>query len=72
MNPISIILVVLALVVGVAAGYFFHRYQRERTLKGQRGALKIRGYTFWKAHFRLRLRNSVHRLAERGARRKIE
>jgi ribonuclease Y len=35
MNPISIIVDVLLLVVGVAAGYFFHRYQRERALKNQ-------------------------------------
>ncbi len=35
MNPISIIIDVLALVVGVAAGYFFHRYQRERAVKNQ-------------------------------------
>jgi uncharacterized protein YneF (UPF0154 family) len=35
MNPISIIIVVLALVVGVAAGYYYHRYQRERDVKNQ-------------------------------------
>ena len=35
MNPISIIIDVLLLVVGVAAGYYFHRYQRERALKDQ-------------------------------------
>jgi ribonuclease Y len=35
MNPISIIIVVLALVVGVAAGYYYHRYQHERDVKNQ-------------------------------------
>jgi ribonuclease Y len=35
MNLISIFFDFLALVVGVAAGYFFHRYQQERTLKNQ-------------------------------------
>ena len=35
MNPISIIIDVLLLLVGVAAGYYFHRYQRERALKDQ-------------------------------------
>jgi ribonuclease Y len=35
MNPISIVIDVLVLVVGVAAGYYFHRYQRERALKDQ-------------------------------------
>src|ERR1700690_638518 len=35
MNPISIIIVVLALVVGVAAGYYYHRYQHERKVKNQ-------------------------------------
>src|SRR5574341_2501710 len=35
MNPISIIVDVLVLIVGIAAGYFFHRYQNERILKDQ-------------------------------------
>jgi len=35
MNPISIIVDILMLVVGVAAGYFFQRYQQDRTLKNQ-------------------------------------
>ncbi len=35
MNLISILFDFLALVVGVAAGYFAHRYQQERALKNQ-------------------------------------
>jgi ribonuclease Y len=36
MNPItSIVAIVLALVVGVAVGYFFHRYQVEQRIKNQ-------------------------------------
>jgi ribonuclease Y len=35
MNPISIIVDILVLVVGVAAGYFFHRYQQDLALKNQ-------------------------------------
>lgn len=35
MNPISIIVDILVLVVGVAAGYFFQRYQQDRALKNQ-------------------------------------
>ncbi len=36
MNPSTItVVVILALVVGVAAGYFFHRYQMEQRKKGQ-------------------------------------
>ncbi len=35
MNPISIIIDLLVLVVGVAAGYFFQRYQQDRALKNQ-------------------------------------
>ena len=35
MNPISILFDFLALVVGVIAGYFYHRYQQERALKNQ-------------------------------------
>ena len=35
MNPISIIIDILVLVVGVAAGYFFQRYQQDRALKNQ-------------------------------------
>jgi ribonuclease Y len=35
MNSISIIVGVLALILGVAAGYFYHRYQSDRALKNQ-------------------------------------
>jgi ribonuclease Y len=35
MNPISIVIDVVLQVVGAAAGYFYHRYQRERALKDQ-------------------------------------
>ena len=35
MNPISIIIALLALALGAAAGYLFHRYQREQLLKGR-------------------------------------
>lgn len=35
MNPITIIVEILALAVGVAAGYFFHRYQVEQRIKNQ-------------------------------------
>ena len=35
MNPINLIIDVLVLVVGVTAGYFFHRYQVEQTAKNE-------------------------------------
>jgi len=35
MNFLNIIIEILALIVGVAAGYFYHRYQAEKTLKNQ-------------------------------------
>ena len=35
MNPINLLIDLLALVIGVAAGYFFHRYQAEQTRKNQ-------------------------------------
>ncbi len=35
MNLISVIIDLLVLVVGIAAGYFYHRYERERALKNQ-------------------------------------
>lgn len=35
MNPITILLVVLALVIGAVAGYFFHRYQVDRANKAK-------------------------------------
>ena len=35
MNPLTILVDVIALIVGVAAGYFYHRYQVERMIKNQ-------------------------------------
>ena len=35
MSPLNLFIDVLALVVGLAAGYFFHRYQAEKALKDQ-------------------------------------
>jgi ribonuclease Y len=35
MNPFSLLIDVLALLVGIAAGYFFHRYQADKALKDQ-------------------------------------
>ena len=35
MNLINIIIEILALIVGVAAGYFYHRYQADKALKNQ-------------------------------------
>ena len=35
MDLINIIIVILALIVGVAAGYFYHRYQADKALKNQ-------------------------------------
>ena len=35
MNPIAIVIDIIALIVGVAAGYFYHRYQAEKALKNQ-------------------------------------
>ncbi len=58
MNPISIIVDVLVLVVGVAAGYFFDRYQRERALKNQQD----------KADSILKIANEQARLIETQAR----
>lgn len=58
MNPISIIVDVLVLIVGVAAGYFFRRYQKERALKGQQD----------KADNILKIANEQARLIESQAR----
>ena len=33
MNPLAILIDILALVVGVIAGYFFHRYQADQAAK---------------------------------------
>ena len=35
MNPLTILVDIIALIVGVAAGYFFHRYQTEKAIKNQ-------------------------------------
>ena len=35
MSPLTILIDLIALGVGVAAGYFLHRYQAERALKNQ-------------------------------------
>jgi ribonuclease Y len=35
MNPLPILVDVIALIVGLVAGYFFHRYQTERAIKNQ-------------------------------------
>ncbi|MGC8856685.1 MAG: Rnase Y domain-containing protein, partial [Anaerolineae bacterium] len=35
MSPLNLIIDFLALVIGVAAGYFFHRYQVEKNLRDQ-------------------------------------
>ncbi len=35
MNPIVILISMLALFVGIAAGYYYHRYQAEKALKNQ-------------------------------------
>jgi len=35
MNFINILIVILALLAGIAAGYFLHRYRSERTMKNQ-------------------------------------
>ena len=58
MNPISVIVDILVLIVGVAAGYFFHRYQREHALKDQQD----------KADSILKIANEQARLIERQAR----
>ncbi len=35
MNPLTIVVDIIALVIGVTAGYFFHRYQTEKAIKNQ-------------------------------------
>ena len=35
MNPIIVLFDVIALIVGVVAGYFLHRYQAEKAVKNQ-------------------------------------
>lgn len=41
MNPITILVDVLVLVVGIAAGYFFHRYQIEQQIKNQQDKAEL-------------------------------
>ena len=58
MNPINLFIDVLALIIGVAAGYFFHRYQAERAAKAQQD----------KADDILKAANTQARMIESGAR----
>jgi ribonuclease Y len=58
MSALSIIIVLLALILGFAGGYLFHRYQRERLLKGQQD----------KADSILKIANEQARLIETQAR----
>jgi ribonuclease Y len=58
MSPISIIVDVIVLIVGVAAGYLYHRYQNERALKNQQD----------KADNILKVANEQARLIETQAR----
>ena len=58
MNPTSILLDLLALAVGIATGYLFHRYQNDRTLKNQQD----------KADNILKIANEQARLIESQAR----
>jgi ribonuclease Y len=58
MNPLNLLIDVLALVVGVVAGYLFNRYQADRTAKSKQD----------KADDILKAANSQARLIESGAR----
>jgi len=58
MNPINILIDILALVIGLVAGYFFHRYQAEKALKNQQD----------KADNILKVANEQARLIESQAR----
>ncbi|HET7143233.1 MAG TPA: Rnase Y domain-containing protein, partial [Anaerolineales bacterium] len=58
MNPLNLMIDVLALVVGVVAGYLFHRYQADRAAKAKQE----------KADDILKAANSQARLIESGAR----
>ena len=58
MSGLTIIIILLALILGFAAGWFFNRYQRERLLKGQQD----------KAESILRIANEQARLIESQAR----
>jgi len=58
MNPINLIIDVLVLIVGVTAGYFFHRYQAEQAAKAKQD----------KAENTLKIANEQARLIERQSR----
>jgi len=58
MNLINLIIEVLVLIVGVAAGYFFHRYQAEQAAKAKQD----------KAENTLKIANEQARLIERQSR----
>ncbi|MDO8754291.1 MAG: ribonuclease Y [Anaerolineales bacterium] len=58
MNPLNLLIDMLALIVGVVAGYFIHRYQAERAAKGQQE----------KAEDILKVANTQARMIESGAR----
>jgi len=58
MNPIIFIVDVLVLIVGVTAGYFFHRYQAEQAAKAKQD----------KAENTLKIANEQARLIERQSR----
>ena len=58
MNPLNLLIDLLVLVVGVAAGYFFHRYQAEQAAKAQQD----------KADNILKIANEQARLIESQAR----
>src|SRR5512140_1936047 len=58
MSALSYLIDLLALIVGFSAGYLFHRYQRERLLKGQQD----------KADSILKIANEQARLIETQAR----
>lgn len=58
MNPIALLIDVLALILGATAGYFFHRYQADRAAKAQQD----------KADDILKAANTQARMIESGAR----
>ena len=58
MNPLNLLIDVLARVVGVAAGYLYHRYQADRAAKAKQE----------KADDILKAANSQARLIESGSR----
>src|SRR5574341_2383839 len=58
MNPINIAMDILLVILGIAIGYYFYRYQRERMLKNQQD----------KADSILKIANEQARLIETQAR----